>query len=154
MFSFVYIILQYLSTYGNIFFWWISAKKGRGVHWVAFVCLFSCGAFLIWLVDKFLDSPCLPALHSFYYTGTPEGKDPHSPLTAQGHDTGGSRKRSISANVISPGTQPGASQPWCGVALGMLHWSPPCLPLPPATLAAQGTCCDQGSWGSLCSPAG
>lgn len=103
---------------------------GKGMPLVAFVCLFSSGAFFNLAFGEIPRQPLFSRITQLYHIGTPEGRDPHPPLTAQRHNTGGSSKCAFSANAIFPGTQPEAWQPQPRGALGMLHWNPPCLRLP------------------------
>lgn len=85
-----------------------------------------------------------------YHTGTPEGRDPRSPLTAPRRNTGGSWSGSISANATFPGAQPGAWRPQPrGCSAGALPASR--CPSHPGT--AQETCWERGSCGSPRSPA-
>lgn len=70
-----------------------------------------------------------------YHPGTPKGRNPHSPLTAQRHKAGGSWKCSISANAAFPGTQPVAWQPQPGGSSGDALLEPSLSPAIPAMWA-------------------
>lgn len=100
---------------------------GVGAHLVASLCLVSRGVLFL-AFGQIPRQPMSSRITRLYHTGTPEGRDPRSPLTAPRRNTGGWWKRLHLCERYVPWRTAGSLT---ASAPGMLRRrSPPCLPLP------------------------